>query len=143
MYQNMTYINYSLLNKNMQYSELPGIKSKPDIQQVFQKIAYINIEKVARKSISYDKELLASFHVWEDILEKQIAMCDADILIFGGTFKYFRKMINIADCNFEQSDYCRYAKINKKIYIDAKHPAKVIGEGEYPADIINILRKVQ
>ena len=144
MFRNMVYISFSLLNGLIPYKDLPFIKECDEMRTVMNKIAYINIKKTAGKSISNDRELKMAYEEWKEILLLQIQTCRPNIVIFGGTLKYYQKDLNLNINDFIRNEYCQYCKKDNIIYISALHPSyPYLNEEEYRADLINAVIKAK
>jgi hypothetical protein len=84
----MIYVTYGLLN------DKPFEKMNTDIDsemlEVLTRIAWVNISKILAKSESCGNHIDGCYKYWKEILFKQIKTYSPDILIFGGTFKFFK-----------------------------------------------------
>lgn len=67
---------------------LPVLEEK-EVYQVAEEIAYINIKKTGGGGKSNIKEIKDAYSENEELLLKQIKEYNPNIIIFGGTLKYF------------------------------------------------------
>ncbi len=86
--QLIIYTLFGLYN-NISYARMDYIRNNPSMADVMKTIAYINVGKMPAYIVSNDAEMFKHFEEWEDIITKQIELYDPEIIIFGGTFKYF------------------------------------------------------
>jgi hypothetical protein len=61
---------------------------------IFNDIAYINIKKTPGQSGSYDPEIRDAYKLNKELIWKQINAFKPDVVICGGTYKYFQNDIN-------------------------------------------------
>src|SRR5690606_4902086 len=109
---------------------------RPEVIDELKKIAYINIKKTGGGSKASELEIQEYYDYSKGLLFDQILGFNANIIIFGGTFKYFRhdlnlnKWQNFKSCNASIKEGC--------LYIDAYHPGWwKISEEVYFTDILN------
>ena len=122
-WKRMIYISYGILSGKT-WSEMDDIRDDPKMQEVLNKIAYINISKMPADTKTNYKDLQIHYRNWYDILKEQIHVYAPDIIIFGNTFDFFKENLVGKDAK----PYIRedglihvYKKENIK-YFDAYHP---------------------
>jgi len=118
------------------------------------KVACINVKKMPGKSNSKDKVILQ--HYLRDtsqggtgFLKQQIKLIDPDIIIYGGTFKYFKKnhfkeelpapkKLNNTNSFLKKGNY--YI-IDGKLHIDTYHPSCRMKDECYSNNISRAVKK--
>jgi hypothetical protein len=85
----MIYITYGLLN-DKSFDEMRMHKIDSEMIEVLTKIAWVNISKASGERTSESEYIEKEYDFWKEILFKQIKTYSPDILIFGGTFKFFK-----------------------------------------------------
>lgn len=108
---------------------------KPKVIDELKKVAYINIKKTGGGVVANDRELKEYYEYSKPILFQQIEKFNPDIIIFGGTFKFFQNDLDLGI--LKDFGTCKAVKHNSRIYIDSKHPAYFkIKEEDYFTDIL-------
>jgi hypothetical protein len=85
----MIYVTYGLLNDKL-FEEISANEIDSEMIEVITRIAWVNISKVVGKHSSKQEHIKNEYDFWKEILFKQIKIYSPDILIFGGTFEYFK-----------------------------------------------------
>jgi hypothetical protein len=85
----MIYVTYGLLN-GKPFEEMNAHKIDSEMIEVLTRIAWVNISKASGKRKSEPKHIKNEYDFWKEILFRQIKTYSPDILIFGGTFCYFK-----------------------------------------------------
>jgi len=129
------YITYSILNKFISYDEMFNIHQKPEMIDILQEIAFINLKKVPGTSISQSKIIKDAYEKYKDIILLQIETCSPDIIICGGTMSIIAKDLGI-EGKLISMDSIKYYQTRDKIYIDALHPNQRGVQEDYCNDII-------
>jgi len=140
------YISYAILNKVYNWSDLPWSNDKR-CHESLQKIAYININKRQGKSTADDYIISKAAKDNKDIISKQIATYNPDIIVMGNTLKYFDEHISYFGEELGEKNVSsfknHYYKTKKRLYINAYHPS-ALGKGfsdkNYVMDIVNICK---
>ena len=86
----MTYVTYGLLN-NIRYEDMIKHKTVLEMSESLTRIASANIRKDNGKTTSPRKRIEEGYEIWKRILFRQIEIYNPDILIFGGTFDFFKR----------------------------------------------------
>ncbi|MCT4697888.1 hypothetical protein [Tenacibaculum haliotis] len=145
LFRRMFYISYGLLSE-MDYDNLP-VAEKLEVYGVGEEIAYINIKKTGGEGESKDSEIKQAYQENEALLLKQIAVYNPNIIIFGGTLKFFDyeklkeigwdlKERKIVDENTNNTHYYPISK--EKLVIYPYHPSYFIKtRAVYCSEIIN------
>ena len=89
-WQPIIYATYGLFNHQM-WKDMDWIRNNKAMSEVLKKVALINISKMPAYEVTNDSSLWAKYNLWKHILFKQINLYAPKIIIFGNTFKYFKK----------------------------------------------------
>jgi hypothetical protein len=84
----MIYVTYGLLN-DVSFEKMITHEIDSEMIEALTRTAWVNISKVRGKSKSEDEDIKKEYAFWKEILFKQIKTYSPDILIFGGTVKFF------------------------------------------------------
>ena len=137
-FKKIVYVTNGLLN-NLEWNDnLRHPSSDPNVINELKKMAYINVKKTGGSSRTDSNMLREHYNKNKTLLFEQIKEFKPDILIFGGTFKYFKEDLDVSQMNNYGS--CKATNINGQIYIDAYHPQYTIKEETYFNDIINAVK---
>ncbi len=146
MWKLMIQINYAIRN-NLKWQELDYISDNPRMREELRKTAYINLSKIPGFTVSSDDHLWECYQIWKDLILEQIRVYSPDIIIFGYTFKFLKKDLNITEVPIStvsgQWNSDAYKK-DGRIYIDAYHPSRKGGEDggrDYVMSIIKAINK--
>ena len=124
----VAYISYGILN-NILWNKMDYIADTPEIAKSVQQIAYININKMPAYTTTDDSKLNGHYHIWKDVLLKQIEVYNPDVMIFGNTYCYFEN-----DLTGRYKTLSKAHKINvyeyndNQLIIDAYHPGNRISD---------------
>ena len=111
----------------------------PDVIDELKKIAYINVKKTGGGAVANDSELYEYYNTSKDLLFEQINEYSPDIIIFGGTYKFFKDDLNLGDLKSYGS--CDAISKDGRLYIDAYHPMYTIEEETYFNDILKAVNQ--
>ena len=88
-------IAYGVFYEKNSFSQVPSVPSHftsdDDYGKVLESIIYINVNKMPARKTSKDREVQENFYFWKDIIGEQIKLYKPEIIIFCGTYKYFKK----------------------------------------------------
>lgn len=87
-FQRIAYTIYGLKN-NVYYEDMPSIRNNREVIRLLNEIAYVNISKMPGETQSNDAELSKKYQIWKHIINKQIEVYNPDVIIFGGTKRFF------------------------------------------------------
>lgn len=124
----LTYVVYGILN-NLIWDDIPNTNDKPEISEVLQNIAYINLKKLPGKELAVHSEL-KKYLSQNDIVKKQIKLFAPDVIICGGTFDLADGILeDIYDGNYQKMKDKTENKIkfyydNNLMIVDAYHPSR-------------------
>jgi hypothetical protein len=143
-WQRMIYVTYSVLNNFISFDDMDDINNNPEMIQILRNIAYINVNKMPAETTSKDPLLRENYEIWKDILLEQIKDYDADIYIFGATYKFFKNDLPLKDEDWDKSDSdFHIAKKDNKLYINAYHPGifrSQMSDENYIQGLIEIIK---
>ncbi len=138
------YTTYGIL-RDCEWYDIPDANDEKSFTPL-QEIAILNIKKIPGGSTSDTNEIQKAYFENRDLLQKQIATYNPNVIIFGNTMQYFDKndFEGLEDAQKEITDFGNHFYDTKnKLYIHTWHPA-VRGKGftdkEYVMDIVNIVK---
>ncbi|GHV68990.1 hypothetical protein FACS1894199_17070 [Bacteroidia bacterium] len=128
-----------------EWSKMPSYQSEQCFDALSD-IAFINIKKTHGGGSVSDDVIRELYNENCDLLKRQIKLYDPEVLIFGGTFKFFDKndfegwdKVQEYASEFLDNHSCYYA--GDKLYIDTCHPAYWgVKDDDYVFDIVNAVR---
>lgn len=109
-------------------------------------IAYININKMPANKTSNNADIKEAYNIWKELLLDQISTYAPDVIIFGGTFKFFAndmgKYVKVEEA--VDNDKCYgvlYREEEKGTFlIDTKHPSYVSGKANRIDSMIDLVK---
>ena len=146
------YSMYGLRN-NLRYNEMDYIQDNPQMGDVMQSIAWINLSKMPRLSTSSNNKYISDYReYWRPIVKKQLDMYKPDVIIFCNTlaaacfYDFFPEgkepdehiYFNDSDCFI-----CVY-RYGDQILLDAYHPGARFSEEKrefYVNSLIDTIKK--
>lgn len=143
-WQPIIYSMYGLFY-NLHWQDMDYIRDKPEMVNILKRLAYINISKMPAHKQTNDAMLWEYYEIWRPILLKQIEIYAPDVIVFGNTFRYFKRDLvgeeTQPDKIFDDYSFCTYHK-NDTLLIDAYHPnQKRITRETYVNTIIDLVRE--
>jgi len=136
------YTTYGIL-RNSEWSDIPWANEEAAFNPL-QEIALINIKKMPGASAADNNTIQEAYHEDHDLLKKQIEAYDANIVIFGGSFKYFQKtdFKGLESAEKEITELGNhYYNTGEKLYINSWHPSATNNSDKnYVLDIFQIVR---
>ena len=115
--------NFKRWDNNLRYSENENM-------DILKSIAYINLKKEPGNSTSKDRVIKKSFNQNKNLIFKQIELCNPDIIIFGGTYKYFTS-----------EDIKTISQDEKIILVSSSHPNARIKHEDIYNNIISTVKE--
>ncbi|MCC8019729.1 MAG: hypothetical protein LIO85_08160 [Rikenellaceae bacterium] len=92
-YKRFIYTSWGILNgAGCGWYDFPDLSNPdhyPGLFDSLKRIAFINVKKELGESRSYDNEIRRHCAANMELLLSQIALADADVIIFGNTLRYF------------------------------------------------------
>lgn len=144
-FRKIVYVSYGIINKK-KWNEFNYIKDEPNIVEVLEQIAFINIKKIPGGSTSYDTELEENYQKYKDIIIKQIKMFKPNVIIGGNTIKFLQNDLKLIYPSIEYKEYVKcsnlgisISKNDNLIVFDAYHPqynGKGLTDEVYYNDIV-------
>jgi len=126
----------------LSYDNIPQVNTEK-VFEVAEQIAYINVNKLPARSVSYYKEIKDAYYKFENILKLQIESYVPDIVIFGNTKQYFNHDFFDFDVSIKKYALNKrntaYYETEKTLFIDVYHPGVrpvTISEEDYCNEII-------
>lgn len=147
MWKLMIQINFGIRN-NLNWDDMDWIENDPKMAEELKKMAYINISKMPGDTASSHTHLWECYNFWKNILFEQIELYKPNVIIFGNTFQFLKKDLQIVENPIHSIPGTRGVDAYKKndmILIDAFHPSRKGGEEaghEYVTNIINTYREI-
>jgi hypothetical protein len=133
-FKKIIYVTNGILNNLTWNDELRHPSSKPEVIDELKKIAYINIKKTGGRSVANENEIKEYYNFSKNLLFEQIQEFKPDIIIFGGTYIFFKEDLKLG--KLENFGSCEAVKQNDRLYINAYHPMFTIEEETYFNDIL-------
>lgn len=130
-YKALTYILYGYKN-NLSWETLPNIRDHKDLIKILDSVAYINLNKMPAKqhSQSYDYDIYEQYLIWKEIINKQINVYSPDVIIMGGTKRFFdfgENKLSLVKTLGEVKKVEIY-KYGNQWLLSAHHPSRYTGE---------------
>jgi len=138
------YICYGLLNGFMPFEAMDKIADNPEMVKILRNIAVINVKKLPGLTRTHDFSAISdAYSKHKDILIRQLSVYNPDVIIGASTLPLFYDDLGIDRKSIQKSGSINYAVKNKKIYIDAYHPAQTtVQRSQYVNDIITAVKSV-
>ena len=150
-------IAYGIFYEQKDFSKVPTIPSSfkgTDLYgRIIKSVIYINTNKMPAYKNSSDPDVRESFYFWKGIIKEQINLYNPDIIIFCGTYRFykndFRELFGTkAPADSEMKKYSNSAIVKgafkdsrNRLFIDAVHPGNGYikgGDTAYFSDIIQV-----
>lgn len=132
------------IETNTNWEDLPWIYEDESVVNALKKVAWLNISKIAGKSVSPYERITSAFETWGDILQEQLEKFNPQIIILGNTYDWVKDILKInKDSEIKENSAWAYKTEDNKIVIWAFHPSKIMKDKEYVDDIINVIRKIK
>src|SRR6266850_2209730 len=140
MWHKITYTNYGILNKFMQWSEIPALKVDENVFNTLKACAIINLKKLPGGIISYYGEIKEAYEKSKGIINEQINLISPDIIICGGTFGFISSDLGIKNPFGSEADFGFLMR--NKLIVNAYHPSYYFKRQEkYCNEIIALCRE--
>lgn len=144
--QYVIYPMYGLFN-DLNYREMDYIRDCPDMAIALQQIAFINISKMPGLTVSKDKQIRSCYEIWKPILFKQIELYKPNVIIFGNTYKFFKKDLEaqgayqIDNVTIKETNFINVFQLGETYLLDAYHPNVRKKKCYYVDSIIDTINK--
>lgn len=142
-WRRIIFSSWGILYDVESWNDLNGSELRK-MSDVLNRIAYINIKKMIGARVSPRKVIAEAYRRDGDIIDEQIRLIDADIVVFGGTYKWFEAMVPSKNkVEYLPNSNAASFYQDGKIFIDSHHPAyyKNISDEDYCMDIIRSVRR--
>lgn len=118
------YCSYGILNNFLKWDDMDYIRNKPEMCNVINSIAIINVNKEPSKTGTYtlSKNLDEAFSQSKPIIDLQLKVLQPRVHIFGGTAFLYKEYFNLEDRHRVKSSTNSFEK-DGNLYIEAYHPA--------------------
>lgn len=133
-FKKIIYVTNGILNNLSWNDELFHPSYKPGVIDELKKIAYINIKKTGGGPVANENDIREYYNYSKNLLFEQIKEFKPNIIIFGGTYKFFQEDLNLGA--LENFGSCSAIFKNDTLYIKAYHPMYTIKEEIYFNDIL-------
>lgn len=132
------------IETDTKWDELPWITEDESVVNALKKVAWLNISKIAGKSVSPNERITSAFETWEDILKEQLEKFDPQIIILGNTYQWVRDLLQInREPEIKENSAWAYIRPDNKIIVWAFHPSKIMKDQEYIDDILNVIKEAK
>ena len=146
-------VSYGIFNREQNFSKIPKVPSTfytyDEFGKIIRSIIYINTSKMPAQTLSSNYDVQQKFYVWKEIIREQINLYEPDIIIFGGTYTFyknsFRELFGTkAPSDNEMKVYgdgrCvkgAFKDEKNRLFIIACHPSNRVKSATYFGDIIH------
>ncbi len=142
-WQPVAYVAYSVSHGFPLWDDMNYLRDDPSMLDSLSEIAWVNIQKLpGRTGSNSSSELIQNaFHAHRDLLGRQIAILDPQVIICGGTFQLL-----LSEGGFEKLDTPgpgRFFRKDGQIYVEAYHPSqRTVKRGDYIDGIVTGLKSL-
>ena len=142
-FKRVAYIAWGV-QKNLNWDDMPWIYEDDNIVNALKKVAWLNISKIAGKSVSPNERITLAFEKWANILQEQLEKFDPQIIILGNTYQWVKDLLNInREPEIKENSAWAYIQPNKKIIVWAFHPSNIMKDQEYIDDILKVIKEAK
>ena len=139
-YPPMAYVSYAVTHDFLKYSDIPRLTHDHQVRDSLRTLAYINIKKFPGGTSSYGKNIQYYYNHYEPFLIDQIERINPDVVIFGGTYKFFSRRLNLGPLEKNPLGPS-YLQKDGRLYISAYHPdQRTIGKNIYVEGIVSVIK---
>jgi hypothetical protein len=136
----IVYVSYGILNNFRLWNDMDYIRDNPhELTSVIRDIAIVNVQKLPARNVTYtdSRDITKAFENHKHLLKRQLEILNPDIIIGASTLHLFKDIFDINDGANHKESITYYFK-DKKLFIDAYHPAQtIISRQVYVNDIIS------
>jgi hypothetical protein len=142
MYARIAYVTYSVFNNYQNYSDIPWVTDDPRVAESLKSIAYVNVNKFPGKKWSNPANIEHYYRRNRNILMKQIATINSDVIIFGNILHLFIDDLGLKSVELKSGGSVVSCSKEGRLYINAYHPAywRISGK-TYVDDIVTVIKK--
>lgn len=141
----IVYSIYGAFN-DMNWLDIPDINGNPEVLDCIKSTAYINVKKYAGGAQAIDKEVSNFYNEYSDLLNEQIDIINPDVIIFGGTMKYFNaeSFLRYGNKTFndESESHLQKYLYGNKLLLSTLHPNnRSVTQQKYCDSIIQVINE--
>ncbi|MBE0542405.1 MAG: hypothetical protein IH623_13550 [Verrucomicrobia bacterium] len=141
-YRKMAYVTFSLLNNFVSYSDIPYANKDSRVGEALRSIAYINVNKFPGKTTSNPADIEFYYRRNRDILKKQIAVINPDVVIAGNILHLFYEDLGLNSKEMESGGSVDFYRQDGRLYVNAYHPGYWrCKEQKYVDDLVAVIKK--
>ncbi len=143
-YRKMAYVTYSVFHDFVDYSKIKFPDEDPEVRMSLEKIAYINVSKSPGKSVSDSANIEFHYRRNRELLKKQIAAINPDIVIAGNILHLFYDDFGFSRQDLTSAGSAEFCERNGCLYVNAYHPAYWgCKEDRYVNDLVTVIKNHQ
>lgn len=137
-WQVIAYILYGVRN-HVHWDDMPWVRNEKTMVDDLRSLALINLSKMPAYTSS-PSDMTPQYETWRPILLEQLELYKPDITCFGGTFRYFKDDLGLADAKPVDGSFV-YKKGNQ-LLLDLYHPQQTqIRREDYVNSVIDAIGK--
>lgn len=139
-HRQLIYTVYGILNGFVHREEMPNIRNQ-EVFQVLKQFAYINVKKIPNHiARMVFKDVKSSAKTNMPLLLKQIKVYSPDIVILGGTMKFFRHSLSLNAIPNGSVGSVNYY-LADRLYLETYHPSNtILSEERFCNEIIDAVK---
>lgn len=137
------YVSNGILHGFQKKADMKQIAHDAGLTKIIESIAYINLQKLPSLTgaKTNNSVIKASFKKNDTMLKKQFDILNPDIIIGANTLNIIKENFDLNEV-FVAKKSCTSYIMNKKLFIDAKHPAQLKYSQEvYINDILSTVNE--
>ena len=123
-FQPIIYVCYAILNGFLKCEDMDWIRDDPEMAEVLQRIAYINMKKLPGKTTTPTDVLTEAYSRDKSLLLRQIETYEPNIIIGGHTLSYFHDDLGPGKLKKNKRGSLTTYQSEDQIYLDAHHPVQ-------------------
>jgi hypothetical protein len=140
-YRKMAYVTFPVRNNFRSYSDIPYASEDPRVGESLKSIAYINVNKCPGTPRSDPASIAASFHRNRDILGRQVAIINPEVIIAGNILHLFYEDFDLHSEDLKCASSVGFCRRDGRLYVNAYHPAYWgCAEERYVNDLVAAIR---
>ena len=144
VWQKVVYVMYGFRH-GLCWDEMDWIRDNPSMMDEIKSIAWINLSKMPARTNSSNGYFANLYDtVWKEVVDRQIAVCRPDVLLFGRTFAPFLRVheeISREKIKAISNEWAEVWRCNGQYWVDTYHPGR---KGrDYVNALIDVLNGIQ
>jgi hypothetical protein len=140
----IVYVSYGILKNFKLWDDMDYIRDDPkEMTSVIRDIAIVNVQKLPARNVAHTdfRDINKAFENHKHLLKRQLEILNPDIIIGASTLHLFNEIFEINDGANHKESITYYFK-DKKLFIDAYHPAQtIICRETYVNDIVGAAKE--